>query len=160
MVFQREIFAVTGVCCEMHGCRGYSPPYALYAFQSIDCGKTLLSMLLSAMYFLLITLSAFPLLHDRCASCRFCKSDGCPPFDMGMMWSTVGLIGSGNFSEKSTGFPHISQIVCVAYIVFLFLSNAALNVPSLSGLFLAYLPCPIFIPFSCLMHIGNYQPES
>jgi hypothetical protein len=30
----------------------------------------------------------------------------------------------------------------------------------LSGLFLAYLPCPIFIPFSCLMHIGNYQPES
>ena len=148
MVFQREIFAVTGVCCEKHGGRGHSPPpYALYDFQSMDCGKTLLSMLLSAMYFLLITLSDLPRLHDRCASCKFCRSDGCPPFAIGMMWSTVGLIGSGNFSEKSTGFPHIAHIVCVAYIVFLFLSNAALNVPSLSGLFLAYLPCPMHSSF-------------
>ena len=46
-----------------------------------------------------------------------------------------GASGDGKRKEKSTGFPHIPQIVCVAYIFFLFFSNAVRWVPCWSGRF-------------------------
>lgn len=43
--------------------------------------------------------------------------------------------GCGYFNPKSTGFPHIPHTVCVAYIFFLFRSNAPRCDPSRSGLY-------------------------
>ena len=71
-------------------------------------------------------------------------SDGCPPLMTGMMWSIVGLRGWGHLREKSTGWPQIPQVFCVAYTLRLFFSNCARCGPSLSGL---YLCCIVsFVP--------------
>lgn len=33
-----------------------------------------------------------------------------PPWAMGVLWSAVGLIGCGNLSVLSMGFPHQAQV--------------------------------------------------
>ena len=88
------------------------------------------------------SLSLFRLLQVQCASWRFSIADGWPPFATGMMWSTHGLNGSGYFRLKSTSRPQIPQTVCVAKILFLFLSNWARWGPSLSGRFLSAIHFP------------------
>lgn len=120
--------------------------YALYFFQSCDCGSTLLLTISSPCFsiVLFINLSLFSLLQVQCANCILSISLGCPPFAIGIIWSIQGERGWGYFIEKSTGFPHIPHVVHVANIFFLFLSKAPLCVPSLSGLFL------IFHTFLCL----------
>lgn len=115
------------------------PPYfSLYFAQSIDCGNNLLlfisALLLLTVPLLSISLSDFCRLQVQCASCKFSMSLGCPPLANGIIWSIHGDNGCGYFSLKSTGFPHIPQILCVAYIFFLFFSKAPLCVPSLSAL--------------------------
>ena len=84
------------------------------------------------------SLSDFCRLHVQWASWRLSISLGCPPLAMGMMWSIHGESGCGYFSVKSTGRPQMPHTVCVAYIFFLFLSNAMRCVPSWSGRFLFF----------------------
>ena len=68
-----------------------------------------------------------------------------------MMWSTVGDIGSGYFSDLSTGLPHIAHTDWVAIIIFLLARNremfpACLSVrPDPLG-FLAYAPGISYTP--------------
>ena len=112
---------------------------ALKFFQSSECGSIRLDMT-SAFWstiFFSTSLSDFCRLQVQCASCMFSMSDGCPPLDIGMMWSMHGASGLGYFSLKSTGFPQIPQTLCVWYIFFLFFSNAPRCVP--------YLPAPSFM---------------
>ena len=116
------------------------PPYffSRYDPQSIACGSSLLlivsALLLFTVPLLSINLSDFCLLHVQCANCKLLMSLGCPPFAIGIIWSMHADSGCGYFSLKSTGFPHIPQHVCVAYIFFLFFSNAPRCAPSLSAL--------------------------
>lgn len=142
----------------------YAPSYfSLYFAQSIDCGNNLLllisALLLLTVPLLSISLSDFCRLQVQCASCKFSMSLGCPPLANGIIWSIHGDNGCGYFNLKSTGFPHIPQILCVAYIFFLFFSNAPLWVPSLSALNVAAniihtllpQPCsPVFAHSLCL----------
>lgn len=79
-------------------------------------------------------LSDFCLLQVQCANWRLSLSDGCPPFDTGIMWSMHLDNGCGYFKVLSTGLPQIPQISWVAYIHALFFSNCFRWVPSLSGL--------------------------
>lgn len=56
----------------------------------------------------LVLCSRSPLrrLHDRWAGARLRGSVGCPPVEMGMMWSTVGPCGWRPLSVRSMGCPH------------------------------------------------------
>src|SRR5574344_1007395 len=74
------------------------------------------------------------MLHWLCASARFFISLGCPPFDIGTIWSITALKGCGYFNFLSTGPPHILQVSCVANILFLLNSYCTLWLPLLSGL--------------------------
>lgn len=102
----------------------------LYFVQSIDCGSAL-GVSCPGCFCIL---SLFCRLHVKCASCKFSMALGCPPRSIGMIWSTVGDSGCGNFNDLSTGLPQIPQISCVIKIFFRFRSNACLCVPSRSGL--------------------------
>lgn len=81
--------------------------------------------------------SDFIRLQVKCASCRLEMSDGWPPREIGIMWSTVADIGSGNLSLKSIGCPQIAQIFCDCMIRFLFFSRAVRCSPILSALMFA-----------------------
>lgn len=136
------------------------PPYPRYCVQSIDCGRTrlLIASRCPASYPLSSTsLSDFCRLHVQCASCRFDRSLGCPPFAIGMIWSMHGDSGCGYLYEKSTGFPQMPHTFCVARIFFLFFSNAPLWLPSWSSLFILFSPhsksSRHTVPTASLLHV-------
>ena len=68
--------------------------------------------------------------------------------DIGIIWSAVGDIGSGNFRSKFTGLPHMAQYVWVAYSMRLLRRYWYLCVPSLSG---RYLFCTAIYFLTCLV---------
>lgn len=110
---------------------------ALYVIQSACCSKTWFEMIFSSWLskrFAANILSDFARLQHRWASWRLSMSEGCPPFETGIIWSTVGDKGWGYLYEGSTGFPHIPHIVCVAIIFFLAFSYAVLFPGVLSDL--------------------------
>ncbi len=70
--------------------------------------------------------------------------------EIGIIWSTVALMGSGYLRDLSTGFPQMPHILCVASIIFLFASNCARCGPFRSGRVLELLPMLSLYSFSRL----------
>ena len=97
-------------------------PITQTVFQSKVKGKSLFDMTLGIFAAGAFSMSRFDFcrLQQKCASCRFAKSEGCPPLSRGIIWSTVAERGWGYFIDLSTGFPQMPQMSCEASMRFRF----------------------------------------
>lgn len=77
----------------------------------VDHGEVLSAGAALGFFTVFIGASRAPLLtlHSRCAHCTFAAVCA-PPFDRGVLWSSVGNIGSGHLASRSTGTPQSMQI--------------------------------------------------